>query len=298
MRERERRAKNKRVDFLDDLLRTLDIFVYAELSAVYYMDCSFLRFALRASIQFFYLTPKPPLFPEAPKHRPYIGAIVGSNVLCLLLHLFLAAPTAGEATRGYLHGGLMIDFIGQQGPTSKLHLAILDVMILLLQLVTLATYLKRQNLKRTLPTPSPTAPQDAHAAEPLPQPSPDSAATIPSPPAVAQDHDAEEQGILRRSSTASSTQDPPNETDDLLASPQDGPAASPIRNTDLLDAYAAGQASIANLYVWDTVRDQFRAWQGRPATVPATGTAASATGFAAQFAGRRFGIQIPLGGGR
>lgn len=193
----------------------------------------------------------------------------------------------------------MIDFIGQEGPTSKVHLAILDVMILLLQLIALATYLKRQNLKRTLPTPSPTAPQDPHTAEPLPQPPTDSQATGPSPPAVAQDHDAEEQGILRRSSTASSMQDQPNETDDLLAeSPHDGPAASPIRNTNLLDAYAAGQASIANLYVWDTVRDQFRAWQGRPTTVPATGTVASATGFAAQLAGRRFGIRIPLGGGR
>ena len=31
----------------------------------------------------------------------------------LLIHIIGAAPEAGEATGGWLHGGLIIDFIGQ-----------------------------------------------------------------------------------------------------------------------------------------------------------------------------------------
>jgi len=62
-----------------------------------------------------------------PQHRPYIGAIFGPNIICMFLHIFTARSEAGEAMRGYLHGGVIIDLIGQKGPTSKLHLVILDI---------------------------------------------------------------------------------------------------------------------------------------------------------------------------
>ncbi|MBE7180933.1 MAG: DSC4 family protein, partial [Terriglobus roseus] len=99
-------------------------------------------------MQLYYLTPKPPMLPTPPsgKDKPYIGAIIGTNLLCLILHLYLAQPAAGEATRGYLHGGLLIDFVGQKGPSSRWLLAALDVAIALLQLVMLAAVVEEREL--------------------------------------------------------------------------------------------------------------------------------------------------------
>jgi hypothetical protein len=94
------------------------------------------------------LTPKTGLLPEPPANRPALGAILGANILCIILHLFSAAPAAGEATRGYLHGGFVMDFIGQRGPSSKIHLLILDALVVLLQVVHLSAYLARRRLKK------------------------------------------------------------------------------------------------------------------------------------------------------
>ncbi|KAI9720363.1 MAG: hypothetical protein M1812_002868 [Candelaria pacifica] len=144
---RSRIQNKKRAEIISDLLRNIDIMIYCELSALYYMDCSTFQFILRALVQFFYLTPKPPLFPEPPKSRPYVGAILGTNTLCALLHIVYARPEAGEAMRGYLHGGLVIDFVGQKGPVSKFWLLMLDLLTLTMQLFMLAAHLQHQNVK-------------------------------------------------------------------------------------------------------------------------------------------------------
>ena len=34
--------------------------------------------------------------------------------MSFLPHLLLSVPSAGEPTQGYLHGGLLLDFIGQR----------------------------------------------------------------------------------------------------------------------------------------------------------------------------------------
>ncbi|KAI9795818.1 MAG: hypothetical protein M1835_005140 [Candelina submexicana] len=144
---RSRIQKQKRVEIIGDLLRNFDIMIYCELSALFYMDCSTFRFLLRALVQFFYLTPKPPLFPEPPKSRPYVGVILGTNTLCALLHFIYARPEAGESVRGYLHGGLMIDFVGQKGPVSKFWLLLLDLLTLTIQLLMLAAHIEHQRIK-------------------------------------------------------------------------------------------------------------------------------------------------------
>lgn len=64
----------------------------------------------------------------------------------MLLHLFTARSEAGEAMRGYLHGGVIIDLIGQKGPTSKFHLVILDLLVLGLQCFMLAVHVERERL--------------------------------------------------------------------------------------------------------------------------------------------------------
>jgi hypothetical protein len=94
------------------------------------------------------LTPKTGLLPDPPANRPALGAILGANLLCVILHIFSSAPSAGEATREYLHGGFVMDFIGQKGPSSKLHLLALDLVVILLQVVHLSAFIARQRLKK------------------------------------------------------------------------------------------------------------------------------------------------------
>lgn len=60
-----------------------------------------------------FLTPKPAVLPPVPLHRLVLISIVGSATLCFLIHTLSDPPSAGEASGGYLHGGILIDFIGQ-----------------------------------------------------------------------------------------------------------------------------------------------------------------------------------------
>jgi hypothetical protein len=136
--------------------------------------------------------------PDEPK--PFLPLMFFSFGANFLLHQLYPAPAAGEDTRGYLHGGLMIDFIGQQGPTSKWKLGALDMCILLLQLVMVAVHVKRRELKKKLANISaghavtPSAPAtSATSAAP--------AAAASEPAARGQDADDEERGVLRRTDT-------------------------------------------------------------------------------------------------
>jgi Fungal domain of unknown function (DUF1746) len=68
-----------------------------------------------------------------------IGCIFGTALISAACHFIRPNPSAGEATRGYLHGGLIIDFVGQLGPTPKFQLLLLDLAILLLHLLLVRT---------------------------------------------------------------------------------------------------------------------------------------------------------------
>src|SRR5438045_6538737 len=97
----------RKADFIHDIMFNLDLLIYAEICVLYYMEyvfpsyvcfcpsnayinlsCSFFRFLLRVLFQVMFLTPKPKFVPPALKHRPYIGAILGCNIICMLLQLF------------------------------------------------------------------------------------------------------------------------------------------------------------------------------------------------------------------
>lgn len=136
----------KKHEFVNNLMNNLDLIIYSELCILYYMDCSFFRLLIRVLSQMVFLSPKPNFVPPMPQHRPYIGSIFGPNIICILLHIFTARSEAGEAMRGYLHGGIIIDLIGQKGPTSKLHLVLLDILILLLQCFMLTVHVERERL--------------------------------------------------------------------------------------------------------------------------------------------------------
>ena len=56
----------------------------------------------------------------------------------LFIHFFSAPPSASEVTRFYLHGSILIDFIGQRaigGWRATLRLCILDILVAVLQVV-------------------------------------------------------------------------------------------------------------------------------------------------------------------
>ena len=312
-RERNKRMFNrKRAEFLDDILRGFDLMIYAELSTVYYMEsvrsrtlfvqrltsrsCSFLRMVLRAIIQFFYLTPKPAMFPDPPKNRPYpVGLIIGTNVFCALLHLWVTRPEAGEATRGYLHGGLILDFVGQLGPSSKFHMVTLDALILALQLVMLSAFIERQNLRQALAAASErgiNTPNTLHAGS-----GSRSNGSIP------QDHDHEERGLLRSdphalddielqplttagSATHASAEES-GEADERLTSTRN------IRHTDahIFDAFNCGQMTVADLHVLDTVRSQYTANLNRDRNA-----GPSLSAFSTNLpGGGRFGFRMRIG---
>ena len=110
-------------------------------------SCSLFKFLIRALPHWYFFTPKPDVFPFPPGfQRPYIGAMFGTNLFCIFLHLISEPPAAGEATHGYLHGGMLIDFVGQRSPAPKMRLLFFDLLILGLQILVMSVTLEKQAL--------------------------------------------------------------------------------------------------------------------------------------------------------
>jgi hypothetical protein len=212
------------------------------------LSCRFLLFFLRSGVQFYFLTPKPAIFPPLPENRPFIGYIVGVNLLCVLLHTLLSAPSAGEATRGYLHGGLVMDFIGQNGPSSTFHLLLLDCFVLALQVVHLSASVLRQRLRQGLLA------DDSVAAATSSSPS-----TVTS--TAAQTVDDEERGVRRSVEEARgndiemrnlTSTTPPAEDEHARLD-----AFRPARTeSHIFDAFNSGQMVVADLNPAQTIKDQ------------------------------------------
>ncbi|TVY71278.1 DSC E3 ubiquitin ligase complex subunit, partial [Lachnellula suecica] len=274
----------KKLEFVDSLMLNLDVLIYVELSILYYMDCSFFRLLIRAVNQVMFLTPKPNFIPNMPAHRPYIGAIFGPNLICILLHIFTARSEAGEAMRGYMHGGIIVDLIGQKGPTSKIHLVLLDLLVLALQCFMLAVHIERERLSAVLKAfVSPVQAADQPRAEVQ----------------TSQDHDAEERGVMRdevtadgdielqplpSTSTTTATALPTEHEEDrarLLAE------TSPPEESeeDALDKFWMGTAIVADFHVLQNIRTQWSDYGN--ATGAALQTAGFSAGFAAVAANRR-----------
>lgn len=212
-------------------------------------------------IQAVYLMPKPVEFPEQSLPQPYIGGVLGVNIICMLFHLFSRAPGAGEATRGYLHGSLLLDFIGQHGPSSRLLLLLLDMVILLLQLLALAVISERKELESKKEVASQiTSIVDSHN----------------------QDHDAEERGQVR--GTTLGTDD--IELDDLgdsRTATTMHESEPPVQNHTfaLSDNIASGQAIIGDFHIVDSARSMYRAYEDRRREQNATDAQVADGGLAA-----------------
>jgi len=148
----------KKLDFITDLLKGLDTLVFAELSALYYMECSFFRLLIRGAAQLMYLSPKDETIPfHMPASRLHVVLLLLPNIWCTLVHAFSAVPQAKEYHRGYMHGGMVIDFVGQKPPAYRAYYLLADLLLLLLQFFMLAVHTEREKLRVLLKTFGPLA---------------------------------------------------------------------------------------------------------------------------------------------
>ena len=147
--------------------------------------------------------------------------------------------------RGYLHGGLLVDFVGELGPISKLRLVYFDVLVMLLQFAMLAVFLDRRELKRVMDAPIVLEPGTR--------------ATVPS--RTQQDHDSEERGLRRfdramaseRTAFLGQGEEEEEDTDSRTR-----------RSEHHLDALYSGQIVIADLHIIDTIKSSWW-WSYGPA---------------------------------
>jgi hypothetical protein len=210
------------------------------------------------------------------------------------LHLLLPRPEAGEATRGYLHGGLAMDFVGQKGPTSKFHLVLLDVLILLMQLVQLAATTTRQRVKQQM-------------------------SSTTTPPTAVQNHDFEERGQHRSDHqpvdqelhALNPTQGPPEDTESSTQPDTESPAqpdaesderqallASTAPRTDsfIFDAFNSGEIMVANLNLFDVIKTHLK--EMRDPVQPTSTAPSTAGGLRARLADRSAFFRMRIGGDR
>lgn len=181
----------------------------------------------------------------------------------MICHALLSLPQAGEATRGYLHGGAIIDFVGQRPPTSIKALLYFDVMILVLQCITLAVHLDKERIRRAL-VPSLRALTDRAAAARAGESNAGTEEQTAEIDDVAQDHDAEERGVLRdeQQPTLPDDDNDINETQPLTGGdgrgrPDDriGMGHSQLRgNTELVDVLQSGNGMLGTFHVIHTLR--------------------------------------------
>ncbi|KAF2155124.1 hypothetical protein K461DRAFT_276311 [Myriangium duriaei CBS 260.36] len=217
------------------------------------------------------MTPKPLNVPEPPIQNPSrpIFLVLFGNLACALIHAFSAAPAAGEATRGYLHGGLAMDFIGQKGPTSRVHLVLLDLLIMTLQIFCLGAVAIRNKAKKgaeeqaSTQTPSAPAPDmeqtlnheergqlaSEHRTEDIELRNLNPARGEANAAADGDD-ETEHTGLLSGEQPAGD-----NESDDRLRALDTGSAQSSA-DMHILDAFNSGQAVVASLSLPRVVREQ------------------------------------------
>jgi hypothetical protein len=241
------------------LSRDLDTVLFLQFITIYYLDCSFFWFMFRTLVQLTLLTPLPDLAlaRQHDEHKAFLPLTLFIFFTNFVLHLTFPAPIAGEDTRGYLHGGLMIDFVGQQGPSSKIQLASLDLCVLVLQLVMVSLHVKKRELKKRSDVGG-RQQRNAQGVDTQPH-------TVSE-----QDADSEERGILR-----------PTDSDiDVGLTDEDSLYQTDVHDasssgTDLLDALASGQAVIADLYPVSSLRQEHRNYQAYRQSLGESGTASS-----------------------
>ncbi|KAL8963033.1 MAG: hypothetical protein Q9193_000650 [Seirophora villosa] len=275
--------KKYKIQFLDHLIRQLDIVIYCELSVLHYMDCSLLSFVVRALNHWIYFTPKPhPMPPVFAWNRSHVVMIFALNMLFMCAHAISIPPTAGEAVREYLHGGLLMDFVGQKSPVSRVSLVGYDLVVMALQFVMLGITAE----KKTLDAAGGVSASGGQRTE-----------------EEAQDHDSEERGVrrseegtegiellpLRPLSEETTGGEEDRERSDVLGSTEGSTSREHPG-----DAFYSGQYIVANVNLVDTMRSHWR--QPQPVSTGSSSDNSMGAAAAAQLASRRLRFRIRIGG--
>ncbi|KAH8885167.1 DUF1746-domain-containing protein [Thozetella sp. PMI_491] len=252
-KQRRKSGQAKKLQFMIHLLKNLDMLFFAEICVLYYMECSLPRLLLRVLPHYLFFTPKADTFLQTlGPQRPQVFAIFAPNILCMLAHLIWPPPRASEATRGYLHGGVIVDFIGQKAPTSKFSLLLLDLVVLGVQCFMLAVHQEAEKLWKIV------RPRGGVAASVGADSSTTSATSATAP--TAQDQDAEERGVLRDQSREA------DDTDEIEMRPLMGRGAAGSANSqrrstqartsgaDLVEVVMSGNAVLADYHVANAIR--------------------------------------------
>lgn len=200
------------------------------------------------------------------------------NILWIIAHASSTPPTAGEAVRGYLHGGLLIDFVGQKSPVSRVRLVWYDLLVLMLQLVMLGIKVEKKKMD------APAGGGERRGEE-------------------AQDHDAEERGTRRSQEGMEGIelQSLRPMSEGRAGDEEDGARHDLLERTEESmtsehpgDAFYSGQSIIAIVHIVDTIREQWR--QTQPAASGSSGESSMGATAAAQLARRRLRFRIRIGG--
>lgn len=93
-----------------------------------------------------FLSPSPVRLAHEPAPAAVLGSVLFPNLVCVTLHTAAALPRATSSSRGYLHGGLFVDFIGQKVPSSRLPLLCLDAAVFALQLLMMILKMRRDEM--------------------------------------------------------------------------------------------------------------------------------------------------------
>lgn len=152
-----------------------------------------------------------------------------------------------------------MDFIGQNGPTSKVCLVLLDLFLLTLQLVMLPASIQRRKLRDAA---TPTVAVSASVSTAAPADS-------------RQDLDSEERGVRRSqeedgielqnlSSSGRNDTAPQNGADEERASLLEPPRPQPANDTAIVDMFNSGQITLIDLDVWQTIKDQYQLLRNPP----------------------------------
>jgi hypothetical protein len=165
--ERSLRAQTDKDDLIESLLRTLDALIFLQLGVLYLCDNLTFLLILRAVSQVVHVQYRAP-------GTTQLAPAIFVNVLSAITHIILnqqhkPSGSDADATKTLvLHGGLIIDFVGELA-SSRWKLLLQDLVILGLQLFMLVVGYEKQiasgEEERQPQPPPPPPPQDIEAEE-------------------------------------------------------------------------------------------------------------------------------------
>jgi hypothetical protein len=245
------------------------------------LRCSFIRFALRFMTHYLFLTPKPEAIKLPFPTRPaFVAAIVFPNIICILFHLFAVLPKGSETSHGYLHGGVLVDFIGQVPPKLRISFLLIDFLILGFQAFMYAVHEEREAIRLNIGIPNLL---DLSLQRSLGF-------------TLLQNYDAEERGVRRGLSESREPGDEENGIEMGLLSRLDGlapleqsrddghpsPSESPNRPRSHVDIFASGNGFLGEFHVLRTLGRAATSQGIEPSSVSAFGESTSFARFVAQ----------------